>query len=69
MLKSLMISSLPYEALLYLRMDMMAEMRRELLEGAWGILLRKAKSRLFMSTHMILLAAVVAIDDSEVVLV
>jgi transcription antitermination factor NusG len=66
-LKSLMASELPYDAHPYLREGMMVEVRRGLLEGVRGILLRKAKRhRLVISIHLIQQAAAVEIDGTDV---
>jgi len=67
-LKTLMASKLPYDAHPYLREGMVVEVRRGPLEGVRGILLRKAKRhRLVISIHLIRQAAVVEIDDADVV--
>jgi transcriptional antiterminator NusG len=67
-LKALMASKLPYDAHPYLREGMIVEVRRGLLHGVRGILLRKEKRhRLVISVHLIRQSAAVEIDDSEVV--
>jgi transcription antitermination factor NusG len=67
-IRTLMASTLKYDAHPYLREGMMVEVRRGPLKGVRGILLRKAKRhRLVLSIHLIQQAAAVEIDASEVV--
>ena len=67
-LRTLMASTLKYDAHPYLREGMMVEVRRGPLEGVRGILLRKAKRhRLVISIHLIQQAAAVEIDAADVV--
>jgi len=67
-IRTLMASTLKYDAHPYLREGMVVEVKRGPLEGVRGILLRKAKRhRLVISIHLIQQAAAVEIDASEVV--
>ncbi len=66
-LKTLMLSTLPYDAHPYLREGMAVEVTRGPLEGIRGILLRKGKRhRLVISVHLIQQAAAVEIDADAV---
>lgn len=67
-LRTLMASTLKYDAHPYLREGMTVEVIRGPLKGVRGILLRKDKRhRLVLSVHLIQQAAAVAIDDADVV--
>jgi len=67
-LRTLMLSTLPYDAHPYLREGMAVEVTRGPLEGIRGILLRKGKRhRLVISVHLIQQAAAVEIDADAVV--
>ncbi|MBM4135001.1 MAG: UpxY family transcription antiterminator [Nitrospira sp.] len=67
-LKTLMTTTLPYDAHPYLREGMAVEVTRGPLEGIRGILLRKDKRcRLVLSVHLIKQAAAVEIDATDVV--
>jgi len=67
-IRSLMASTLRYDAHPYLHEGMVVEVKRGPLEGVRGILLRKAKRhRLVIAVHLIRQAAAVEIDASEVV--
>jgi len=69
-LRTLMASTLKYDAHPYLREGMVVEVRRGPLKGVRGILLRKAKRhRLVISIHLIQQAAAVEIDAADVVTV
>lgn len=66
-LKTLMASTLRYDAFPYLREGMKVEVVRGPLEGVQGILLRKEKRhRLVIAVHLIRQAAAVEIDVSDV---
>jgi len=67
-IRTLMTSTLKYDAHPYLREGMVVEVRRGPLEGVRGVLLRKAKRhRLIISIHLIRQAAAVEIDAADVV--
>ncbi len=67
-LRTLMSSTLKYDAHPYLREGMAVEVIRGPLKGVRGILLRKDKRhRLVLSVHLIQQAAAVEIDDADVV--
>jgi len=67
-LRTLMASTLKYDAHPYLREGMTVEVIRGPLKGVRGILLRKDKRhRLVLSVHLIQQAAAVEIDDADVV--
>jgi transcription termination/antitermination protein NusG len=67
-IKTLMISTLPYDSNPYLHEGMPVEVIRGPLEGVRGILVRKTKPcRLIISVHLIRQAAAVEIDSSDVV--
>jgi len=66
-LKTLMASTLRYDASPYLREGMMVEVARGPLQGVRGILLRKDKRhRLVIAVHLIQQAAAVEIDTNDV---
>jgi len=66
-LKSLMDSTLPYDAHPYLHEGMAVEVIRGPLEGVRGVLLHKGKRyRLVLSVHLIKQAAAVEIDAADV---
>lgn len=66
-LKTLMSSTLRYDAHPYLREGMLVEVVRGPLEGMQGILVRKEKRhRLVIAVHLIQKAAVVEINDKDV---
>jgi len=66
-LRTLMSSTLKYDAHPYLREGMAIEVLRGPLEGVRGILLRKDKRhRLVISVHLIQQAVAVEIDDADV---
>jgi transcription antitermination factor NusG len=68
-LRTLMSSTLKYDAHPYLREGMIVEVKRGPLEGVRGILLRKAKRhRLVISIHLISQSAAVEIDATDVTL-
>ena len=67
-LKTLMSSTLRYDAHPYLREGTMVEVVRGPLQGVHGILVRKEKNhRLVISVHLIQQAAAVEIYDSDVI--
>ena len=67
-LRTLMASTLMYDAHPYLHEGMTVEVIRGPLKGVSGILLRKGKRhRLVLSVHLIQQAAAVEIDDADVV--
>jgi transcription antitermination factor NusG len=67
-LKTLMASTLRYDASPYLREGMMVEVTRGPLQGVRGLLVRKGKRhRLVISVHLIQQAASVEMYDSDVV--
>ena len=67
-LKTLMASTLRYDASPYLREGMMVEVTKGPLKGARGLLVRKGKRhRLIIAVHLIQQAAAVEIYDSDVV--
>ena len=67
-LKTLMASTLRYDASPYLREGMMVEVARGPLKGVRGLLVRKGKRhRLVIAVHLIQQAAAVEIYDSDVV--
>lgn len=66
-LKTLMISTLPYDAYPYLQEGMAVEVVRGALTGAHGILVRKGRHhRLVIAVHLIQQAASVEIDANDV---
>ncbi len=66
-LKTLMVSTLPFDRYPYLREGMRVEVRRGPLKGAQGILVRKEKPyRLVISIHLIQQSAAVEIDSSDI---
>jgi len=67
-LKTLMASTLRYDAFPYLREGMMVEVAKGPLKGVRGLLVRKGKRhRLVISVHLIQQAASVEMYDSDVV--
>jgi len=67
-LKTLMASTLRYDATPYLREGMMVEVAKGPLKGVRGLLVRKGKRhRLIISIHLIQQAASVEMYDSDVV--
>jgi len=67
-LKTLMASTLRYDAFPYLREGMMVEVAKGPLKGVRGLLVRKGKRhRLVIAVHLIQQAAAVEIYDSDVV--
>jgi transcription antitermination factor NusG len=67
-LKTLMASTLRYDASPYLREGMMVEVAKGPLKGVRGLLVRKGRHhRLVISVHLIQQAAAVEIYDSDVV--
>lgn len=66
-LKSLMVSTLPYNQYPYLHVGMPIEVTRGPLKGTQGILVRKEKAyRLIISVHLIRQSAAVEIDASDI---
>lgn len=66
-LRTLMVSTLPYDSYPYLSAGMAVEVSRGPLKGIHGILLRKEKPcRFVISVHLIRQSAAVEIDASDV---
>ena len=66
-LKTLMVSTLPFDRYPYLREGMTVEVARGPLKGAQGILVRKQKPyRLVISVHLIQQSASIEIDSSDI---